>query len=372
MLGCKKIPTYTYKCKVEKHTYIPIPNNKYSFYHTTAIYNDSLFLGVNLNRRNVIDVYDIINQKFCHEIVVNSPYLFDRITGIQVHNLDSIYFCQGSPASIFLANNKGQVLNIWDKKELKVIDPYYINLQNVTLNFSTFLAMHTPVLFEGNMYIPFDPSQKYKLGKNMERVGCYNLRKNQWNFFFANTKDLNVDIINRSYPLDLEQPYILKKDSIIIVTYPMDMTIYNYNATTGELISQKEYLSIYADKIAKPQRHSKLNNCQKIWNFRVQTAFFGPLYYHPKIKKFTRIFHHSQSLVNSKGNINDGTERCSSIQIFDENLNIVGETLYSNGALGVNSYLPLSDGLLIGKQTSIDNEEFLNLNQIIKIDTLTY
>lgn len=114
-------------------------------------------MGVNLNRRNVIDVYDIINQKFCHEIVVNSPYLFDRITGIQVHNLDSIYFCQRSPASIFV-----------------------------------------------------------------------------------------------------------------------------------------------------------------------------------------------------------------------ENLNIVGETLYSNGTLGVNSYLPLSDGLLIGKQTSIDNEEFLNLNQIIKIDTLTY
>lgn len=124
--------------------------------------------------------------------------------------------------------------------------------------------------------------------------------------------------------------------------------------------------SQYANDIPSPMRNEQINSCQLNWNFRVQTPFYGPLYYHKEIDMYTRIFYHSQPLVQD-GKINDGENRTSSIVIMDNNFNIVGETIFENGQIGVYSSLALPDGLLVSPQMNVDTLKVLNYSNKIQI-----
>ena len=76
-----------------------------------------------------------------------------------------------------------------------------------------------------------------------------------------------------------------------------------------------------------------------------------PLYdninFHENIGLYSRIAYHEQPLKMDDGKLNDGSKRTASIILMDENFNIVGETLFENGSLGVYKSIPLPDGYLI-------------------------
>lgn len=343
---------------------IPISDNKFSKYHTLAIYQDSLLYGVNIAKRNVIDVYNIKQQRYTYTIEVDNKMLTDRITGLFISSPDSIYFCLGSPNAIYLINNLGTVLQSWKAEKLIINKKTNKNLSNI--NFSTFLSPYKPIVINDLCYIPIDPLQLYKNGNDLERVGCYNLKKNSWDTFFASTGDIEVNLKSKDYPFDMEQPYILVVDSLFIVSYPVDHNIYCYSLKSKKMIKKVSGRSVYMPKIFEPLVKGT-EGCQKLWNYRVQTPFYGPLFYHEKEKKYTRIVHHKQPLINSAGNINDGLERDASILILNSDLIAVGETLFHNGEIGVYSYLPLKDGILVGKQSESENQKYLEYNKVLKI-----
>ena len=49
----------------------------------------------------------------------------------------------------------------------------------------------------------------------------------------------------------------------------------------------------------------------------------------------------------SNGKLNNGSKRTASIILMDAEFNIVGETLFENGSLGVYKSIPLPDGYLV-------------------------
>ena len=93
--------------------------------------------------------------------------------------------------------------------------------------------------------------------------------------------------------------------------------------------------------------------------------FYGNLYYHKDRNMYTRVVYYPQELVDSKGYINNGKDRTASVVILDESFNIIGETKFVNGGLGVNAYLPTSTGLVVSEQVANDTCDFLNYNKVL-------
>lgn len=354
-----------FQIKVSDSITIPIPEGMFSKYHTLAIYQDSLFYGVNIAKRNVIDVYNIKLQQYVYSIKVDNIILSDRITGLFISSPDSIYFCLGSPNAIYLINNSGIVLQSWKDEKLRIDKKTSNHDRLSSINFSTFLSPYKPIVIGDLCYIPIDPLQMYKNGDDLERIGCYNLKDNCWDAFFASTGDLEIDLKKKNFPFDMEQPYTLVVDTLFMVSYPVDQCIYCYSLKSKELVRKVFAESVYVPKVFTSLAKG-VEGCQKEWNYRIQTPFYGPLFYHEKEKKYTRIVHHKQPLINNLGEINDGLERDASILILDSNLVVVGETLFSHGDIGVYSYLPLKDGILVGKQSEHEDQKHLEYNKILR------
>ena len=359
--------TYSMSLSVQKKMKIKIPKDKYSYYHSTAIYDGRYFLGVNQNKPNVIDVYDIQEQKFITEIKVNNNILNDRISGIYVQNLDSIYFCQSSPNSIYLINSKGQLINSWDSSDLAIKINHHDILSRYGINFTTFLHQFRPVVHENRyLYIGIDPQNMYKKNPKIERVGVYDLVNKEWVDFISKYSDLASCIDGLEYTYDLEQPYIEKSDKYIVISYPMEHYIFVFDLNTNKYINKFPAYSKEVLSLPYPQKPELMESCQKSWNFRIQTPFYGNLYYHKDKRLYTRVVYYPQELIDSKGYMNGGKDRTASIIILDESFNIIGETKFENGGLGVNTYLPTPTGMVIAEQMVNDTCDVLNFDKVLQ------
>lgn len=347
---------------------IKVPENKFAVYHTKAIYKDQFFFGVHLNQRNIIDIYDIDSAKFYKSIEVDNDALSDRISGLYVQSMDSIYFYQNTPRTVFLIDSTGHILQKWTEERLKISLNDHPELSTFPINLIT-LPIYSPLITGNKMYLTLDPGGAYKLYPQVERVGVYDLKECKWIGFFSKYEDVEYNKKGYSYTYDLEQPYLTQGSNSIIVSYPMDHYVYVFDPNTNELVKKVPVYSKYATDLPVPLKDKDIDNCQKNWNFRVQTPFYGPLYYHEKEQKYTRVIHHAQPLIDGNGMINNGQERLASIIILDHDLNIIGESLFENGDLGVYAYLPLSDGLYISRQADDTYAPFLAFNTKLSFQT---
>lgn len=362
------VTSYYKNAKVTRTLNIGVPRNKYSGYHSFFLYKNRFFYGVNTNSSNVIDVYDIQNETFLKEIVVDRNLLNDRISGLYVCSLDSIFFCQVNPNNIYLINDTGKIVEHWNQKDLtiKISDDELLSQYDITFN--TFLGQYSPVVLDHSIILGLDPSGAYKINGNIKRVGIYDLIQRKWVTFISKASDVESNIKNLGYPYDLEQPYISEGEGCIIISYPMDHYIYIYSKNDYELIARIPCFSKYVNEFPYPLPPDQINSCQKNWNFRIQTPFYGAVNYHQDKGIYTRIVYHPQSLIGENGNINDGTGRTSSVIIMNNKFQIIGETLFEDGQLGVYSYLPMTTGLLVSPQLNDDHNMILNYKNIITFE----
>lgn len=155
------------------------------------------------------------------------------------------------------------------------------------------------------------------------------------------------------YPPDISVPYLLKVDDKIIVNFPMDHYVYEYGSADRLLKNKKLVSSNNVRQFPMPlTSDDEKIPPQEMWNFRIQTPHYEPLFYHDKAKLYTRAVHHSQNLKFKDGTLNDDRFRSTTIIILDQDLNIVGETIFKNGSYPTHGAVPLSDGLLIYPRSS--------------------
>ena len=76
-------------------------------------------------------------------------------------------------------------------------------------------------------------------------------------------------------------------------------------------------------------------------------SFCEPLFFHSKVKLFTRAIHFPQELKTNDGRLNTGEERQTAVIIMNERLEFVGDTIFNNGQYPIHSAIPLPDGLLL-------------------------
>ena len=359
---------YSTEAVISHTLHINVPSNKFSGYNSIFLFKDKYLYGVNNSCLNVIDVYDIQNQSYIQDITIDRKNLEDRISGLYVYSPDSIYFCQVNPNNIYLTDRKGTIINHWthDDLKIKISDDELLSKYDIT--FTSFLGQSCPLVLGNQIIIGLDPSGMYKINGNLKRIGIYNMDQRQWVKFLSKASDVESNIKGLGYPYDLEQPYIADGDGCIIISYPMDHYIYIYSKDTYEFISKIPCFSRYVNEFPYPLPPDQINSCQKNWNFRIQTPFYGAVNYHQNKGIYTRIVYHPQSLIGEDGNINDGTGRTSSVIIMDNKFQIIGETLFEDGQIGVYSYLPMTTGLLVSPQLNNDHNTMLNYRNIITFE----
>ncbi|MBO8477862.1 MAG: DUF4221 family protein [Bacteroidetes bacterium] len=365
---CDVDASYNKNISITKTLNINVPKGMYSGYHSFFLYKNRYFYGVHTNSPNVIDVYDIQNETFLKRIEIDSSLVNDRVSGIYVSSSDSIFFCQINPNRIYLIDSNGYIVNRWlqDDLMIKIADDEYLSRYDIT--FTTFLGQFRPLVLDNHIIIGLDPSGMYKVISNIKRVGIYDMVHKKWNKFISKASDVESNISKLGYPYDLEQPYIADGDKCIIVSYPMDHYIYVYSKSNYEFISKVPCYSKYVSYLPYPLPLKQINSCQKNWNFRVQVPFYGAVNYHPEKDMYTRIIYHPQSLIDDNGNVNSGMDRSASIIIMNNQFEIIGETLFDKGQLGVYSYLPMSDGLLTAPQINNDYDSIFNYKNIMTLE----
>lgn len=146
-------------------------------------------------------------------------------------------------------------------------------------------------------------------------------------------------------PYDLNIPYRLVLDDKIIISYPTrhEIEVYDANSyTLTQKIMPKSDI-----RFPTPVSTQNSNDEQLLWNHRITTPFYEPLFYHSALKVFSRILHHSQELKPNGATLNNGENRNATILIFDNNLRILKTIDFTKGKIGVRKAIAMSEGILV-------------------------
>lgn len=358
----------TYHLSLDNNLNIKVFDTQYNDYLHTHIFKDSLFYGVNREANNIIDIYNLKLNCQSDRITVNQDSINSEfVSSINVVSPDSIFFISSETLNLYLINSEGQIIKKWGKGKAYKISKDYELLYKLHFGLPTYSPffrinirnnkIHAPIMFMG-----IDDLPQLSI---IKRIRVFDLNNNIGDHFYGELYGIMKEKGELIYPYDTHFPYLLVQENISYISYPLDHYVYMFDNETGKYLKKIPMSSKYIDKLQYPFK-SNIGD-QELWYKRIQMAFYGPLFYHEKINMYSRVVHHKQPLIDSAGNINDGTQRRSSIIILDGNFNIVGEKKFENGQLGVNSYLPLSNGILVGPQIE-ENSKILKFNKIYKIN----
>ena len=284
---------------------------------------------------------DIAEKKVVGKIEIPNFYVTSELSSIHVITNDSILVTD-SETSFLLVNGQGDVLNSYDITKNSILPE---DGQILTL------LPHVR-LQEDNQYVYFPVLHYAALVKPWEyhtsnRIGVVNLATEKVTDFFIPTAKSAAVAKGYNYPDDVAEPNVSVINNRILVAYPYDDTVEVFSAS-GEFLFRKQIQSQYIPETPKPLKTATYKTRQKNWNYRITMPFYDNINYHEDVGLYSRIAYHEQPLKMNNGKLNNGSNRSASILLMDSEFNIVGETLFENGSLGVYKSIPLPDGYLIG------------------------
>lgn len=308
-------------------------------------YCDTILIALTKGKLGELRLFDIKNGKYLGKIVVDANIFIDeKVTTFYVHNLDSIFFLSSNSLNVNIVDGNGSVQKAWTYQDLEIDPPG-------TLIYPYFLPQYRPTYFSksGLMHVCIIPGFfTTKSGYETTLLQTViNLKKNRLKLKYGPPEGVMKLKSERIYPADLSFPYSLVIGDTTYVSFPMDHFVYVYNNTTGNFLFKSAVSSGSVKQLPLPLSAESVKDTQEIWNFRVQTPFYEPLYFHEKSNLFSRAIHHPQNLKDDMGLINSGKNRLTSVVILNRNLKIVGEKVFSNGQHPIHGSIPVSDGLLL-------------------------
>jgi hypothetical protein len=291
-------------------------------------------------QKNEIIKIDLKAKQFDGKIEIPSFYISSELSSIHVINKDSILVTD-SPTSFLLIDAKGEVLNKYSIRESSLLPENsqifellsYIKIQEDGQ------SVYFPILHYAYLVRPWEY-------KKSNRIGVLNLTSEKVTKFIVPTAESAYIPKGYNYPDDVLEPNVTVVNNSIIVSYPYDDVIEVYELS-GEFLYRKKVSSQYILEVPKPMKIKTYKVQQKRWNYRITMPFYDNINFHEAIGLYSRIAYHEQPLKMNDGKLNDGSKRTASIILMDENFNIVGETLFENGSLGVYKSIPLPDGYFI-------------------------
>jgi len=327
---------------------IKLPFSSPVQYLDSYIYNDSLFFGI--HNSNKIDVFNLLSQKHIKTLEFNEYEIGEGIFNVYVKSLDSIYITNYYPPKIHHINYENKLINTISPGTLQLdINNEKVPKNVVNYRFPISLSYQKPSVNNNLMYIAIEPigASKHSGFRETQRIGVFDLNKSKWLKSICKPEGI-MSLEGVFFNHDLMNPFFVRVEQKLYVTYPMSHYVYIYSLD-GDLIDKKLVSSSFIEETPTSLNKNDFEDKQKAWNYRIQTPFYGPLFYHKKAGVFSRIFHQEQNLYKIKGILNDGSKRKGYVLYFDKNLKKIGEYEFKDAKLGIGKVTPFDDGLLIGR-----------------------
>lgn len=341
LFSCKKNNTsntkdYTHTITIEDSLDIRMPASTATLFFKKD-FKDAILYGL---QKNEIIKVDIKAKKIAGKIKIPDFYITSELSSIHVITKDSILVTD-SNTSFILLNDSGKVLNTYSILENTILPE---NAQ--ILSILTHIRLQEN---KGRVYFPVlhygYSSQPWK-HRNSNRIGVLNLVSEEVTDFIIPTAKSAALQKGYNYPDDVMEPNITVVNNSILVSYPYDNTVEVFSLS-GEFRFRKKIPSQYISGVPKPMKNETYKVRQKNWNYRITMPFYDNINYHSTTGLYSRIAYHEQPLKMSNGKLNNGSKRSASIILMDSKFNIIGETLFKNGSLGVYKSIPLPNGYLI-------------------------
>jgi len=334
---------------------IQVSSDKGNRFLQGYLYKDSLLYAVSLYEKLTIDIYDIKRKQFVNEIKIEpGPTRTLSIANFAVASPDSIFIIPSPNPGVHLINSKSELIKIWDKYDLQIsesFDPILADqgfgicgssgLQNVTLDNQNNI-----------MYMVLSPlSTIDEIGDpTPKRHGIYDLKNSKWIGLLAPYEGVLKNKGEGRYYFDMHHPYQLVVKGKLYVTYPVDHRVYVYNIASRKLILEKDISPTFATQIPEPLFDADAFDYNKLVKLRGETAYYGPLYYHPSPKVYSRFYNLEKK---------EGKTRERAIIIYDKDFNIISENVFPID--DITRIQASDDGFYVQPQPHILNADTLAL-----------
>lgn len=326
------------------------------------VYNDSILILSSERDRYSLHCFDIINKKFLRTIRVDRNFMSEP-GGFYCYSLDSIYLNQNMPPATCLINESGQILQKWDLSKAPIgwSSPNPDVLEYLFAGFT----YNRPILVGGNMLLVTlnDVDIWYYNNRSKHKnQGLFNLTSGKWEHVFGDYPCVFINSGNVMYPFFLSQPYLTVRENYAYVSFPVSHEVKVYDWHNGTMIKEL-CMAEPSLKISAPLKYNDAeNDAQLRRNLIAETGYYGRLYFHNKIRLFSRLVIFQQKLRDSEGRINSPADKESAVLLFDEEGKNVGIYFFrkeSPYTVTRGEIIPLGDGMLVPvKNRSSDNEFF--------------
>ena len=303
---------------------IPVPQESMdSYFMHTDLLEDRFIYGFGMYSPLSMSVFDLNKKEFLN--LVN----FDRhllnamqIVNFKVISPDSIILTTNFNSSIFFVDRKGQIIDRWTGESLNISETEDVYIAEIGCSISSNSRLENLSYDKSSnlLYIPLGVDNILSLDYvNAKRHGVYNLSQKKWQVLYGAYEGTLKHTNKGRYFYDMEYSYQLITPDYIYISYPVDHSVYIYDKTTFKLKEVKDISPSMATKTPAPLYDLDVEDDRKLNNLRRAAPFYGPLYYHESINKFSRFY-------NEAKKENRPAQRA--IIIYDSDFNILEERAF--------------------------------------------
>ncbi|MBE7661150.1 hypothetical protein [Tenacibaculum finnmarkense] len=295
--------------------------------NTTYFHQDSLLYFA---KKNKIYYYNFNKNKISNIKIKDSIYGF--LNAIVPINKDSIAILQSNPEKLIIFNIKADTRYEYPlgKINFKTTNFFFnkINLMinfndvNFNIDFNTLKYDEVKKQFHVGL-TPYD-SHLLEGFEKTKRIGVYDVKLRRWVAKYASPKGVYGTRGAFTFGSNtLSNKEVLFKGDTVIVSYPVNHKIQVYLRSI--FIKNVNFTSKYSKKIKHPLKLHDADNIEENRKLMHSTAYYGKVFYHKKLKIYSRVYFDEQKPFKKNGLYNNSFNRKKYLIFLDANFNYVGE-----------------------------------------------
>ncbi|HEX2921262.1 MAG TPA: DUF4221 family protein [Bacteroidales bacterium] len=294
---------------------IAIPANSRNEYHVTSLYKNRYLYGVNLFDPYKIDVIDLTDAIVKKQIIIDKN-LFNtyQVSNLFVKSADSIIFLSDKTPTIFLTNGEGKLIKKWTRTDVDIPASLDKKLSSIGFGFATSSFLENPYIdpASGYLYVKINAIGYHDdFGDiDVKRHGVYDLKNKKWISLFGSYEGVLKEKKDGRYFYDMHEPYQIKVEDKIYISYPIDNNVYCYDIKNYNLVQTIDCSFEGVEEFPKPLYGKKISD-NALQKMRSNTPFYGPLNYHTAVGIFSRFYLHK------------GEEGKRSLIIYDKDFKVL-------------------------------------------------
>jgi hypothetical protein len=304
---------------------VAVPDESFNYFWQSDLWDDRVFYGFSYIEPLAMSVIDLQDGVFADFV------RFDKnlVGGTMIHNFkvlspDSILLAVYPGKNLVLVNRSGKVLSKLYEDDLKIAEDLDVYIAKNGYEWATNSYLEN-MSYDSDtklLYVPLTPNSDYydmQGYSGVRRHGIYDLATNRWKTIYAPWAGTLKYLGEGRYYSDMETSYQLVTPDSIYITYPVDHSVYIYDSKNFKLRRSIDISPSVAVDVPMPLYGTESDNYEKLGALRRSSPFYGPLYYHKGVKKFSRFYNLKKQ--------SDKTDR-RAIVVYDEDFNIVAEEIF--------------------------------------------